>query len=132
MLLLAPAIQACVVFVFTNNYTVFLYFCILAPNVKLTILIPQSKCLISAGRGSKLSQVLFGNIFYVSFPFFITISVLSLTGILSMCVELALSVLLVIRILKCFVRPTLTYTAQDDESVLHIFSDSQYLIDYIR
>ena len=36
--------------------------------------------------------------------------------LLTICVELALSVLLVIRVLKCFVTPTLTYTAQVDES----------------
>ena len=38
----------------------------------------------------------------------------------SISVELALSVLLVMRVLKCFVTPTLTYTAQVDEGVLHI------------
>ena len=47
-------------------------------------------------------------------------SVLSFTGLLSICVKLQLSVLLVIGVLKCFVTPTLTYTAQVDESVLHI------------
>ena len=52
--------------------------------------------------------------------------------LLSICVELALSVLLVIRVLKCFVTPTLTYTAQVDDSVLHICFDSHYIIEYMR
>ena len=40
--------------------------------------------------------------------------------LLSICVELPLSVLLVIRVQKCFVTLTLTYTAQVDESVLRL------------
>ena len=52
------------------------YFCFLVSHVKLTIRIPQSKYLISAGLGSKLSQVLIGNIFYDSFPFFFTIIIM--------------------------------------------------------
>ena len=36
-----------------------------------------------------------------------------------------------IRVLKCFVTPTLTYTAQDDESVLHIWIETQQVIDYV-
>ena len=51
--------------------------------------------------------------------------------LLSICVELALSVLLVIHVLKCFVTPTL-YTAQVDKSVLHICFDSHYIIEYMR
>ena len=39
--------------------------------------------------------------------------------LLSICVELTLYVLLVIDVLKSFVTPTLTYTAQVDESVIH-------------
>ena len=35
------------VFLITNNYIVFLYFCFLVPNLILTILIPKSKGLIS-------------------------------------------------------------------------------------
>ena len=62
----------------------------------------------------------------------IYISDLSLTGLLSICVELALSVLTVIHVLKCFVTPTLTYTAQVDESVLHICFDSDYIIEDMR
>ena len=50
----------------------------------------------------------------------------------SISVELALSVLLVMRVLKCFVTPTLTYTAQVDESVLHICFYSHYVIEYMR
>ena len=60
------------------------------------------------------------------------ITVLSLTGLLSMCDQLALSVLLVIRVLKFFVTPTLTYTAQVDESVLHICFEFHYIIEYVR
>ena len=36
-----------------------------------------------------------------------------------------------IRVLKCFVTPTLTYTAQVDESVLHIWIETQQVIDYV-
>ena len=52
--------------------------------------------------------------------------------LLSICVELQLSVLLEIRVLKCFVMLTLTYTAQLDESVLHICFYSHYVIEYMR
>ena len=52
--------------------------------------------------------------------------------LLSVCVELPLSVLLVIRFIKCFVTPTLTYTAQVDEGVLHICFDFRYIIEYMR
>ena len=61
------------VFFITNNYIVFLYFCFLVPNVKLNVLIPQSKSLISTRNGSKLSQVLFRKISDDCFPFFFTI-----------------------------------------------------------
>ena len=50
----------------------------------------------------------------------------------SICVELAFSVPLVIRVLKRFVTPTLTYTAQVDENVLHICLDSDNIIEYMR
>ena len=36
-----------------------------------------------------------------------------------------------IRVLNCFVTPTLTYTAQADESVLHIWIETQQVIDYV-
>ena len=36
-----------------------------------------------------------------------------------------------IRVLKGFVTPTLTYTAQADESVLHIWIETQQVIDYV-
>ena len=36
-----------------------------------------------------------------------------------------------IRVLKCFVTPTLTYTAQVDESVLHICFESHWITEYI-
>ena len=52
--------------------------------------------------------------------------------LLSICVELALSVLLVIRILKWYVTPTLSYTAQVDEKLLHIGFDYHYIIEYMR
>ena len=51
--------------------------------------------------------------------------------LLSICVEIALNVLLVILALKGFVTPTLTYTAQVDESVLYIRFDSHYIIEYM-
>ena len=35
------------------------------------------------------------------------------------------------RVLKCFVTPTLTYTAQVDEGVLHICIKTQQVIDYM-
>ena len=60
------------------------------------------------------------------------ISVLNFTWLLSICVELALSVVLVIRVLKCFVTPTLTYTAQVDESVLHICFEFHSVAEYMR
>ena len=59
------------------------------------------------------------------------ISVLKLNRLLIICVELALYRLLVIRVLKCFVGPTLTYTAQVDESVLHTCIETQQVIDYM-
>ena len=59
------------------------------------------------------------------------ISVLKLNRLFIICVELALYVRLVIRVLKCFVTPTLTYTAQVDESVLHIWIETQQVIDYV-
>ena len=36
-----------------------------------------------------------------------------------------------IRVLKCFVTPTLTYTAPVGESVLHIWIETQEVIDYV-
>ena len=48
------------------------------------------------------------------------ISVLKLTTLLNICVENELQGLLMIRLLKCFVSPTQTYTAQHDENVMHI------------
>ena len=36
-----------------------------------------------------------------------------------------------VRVLKCFVTPTITYTAQVDESVLHIWIETQQVIDYV-
>ena len=58
-------------------------------------------------------------------------SVLILTRFWNICVELALYGLLVTRVLKCFVMPTLTYTAQVDESVLHIWIETQQVIEYV-
>ena len=52
--------------------------------------------------------------------------------IITMCVELPLSVLLVIRVQKCFVTLTLSYTAQAVQSVLHICFDSHYIIQNVR
>ena len=36
-----------------------------------------------------------------------------------------------IRVLKCSVTPTLSYTALVDESVLHIWIETQQVIDYV-
>ena len=36
-----------------------------------------------------------------------------------------------IRVLKCFVTPTLTYTARVDECVLHIRIETQQVADYV-
>ena len=36
-----------------------------------------------------------------------------------------------IRVLKCFVTPTLTYTAPVDESVLHMWIETQQVIEYV-
>ena len=58
-------------------------------------------------------------------------SVFILTRFWNICVELALYGLLVTRVLKCFVMPTSTYTAQVDESVLHICIDTQQVNDYM-
>ena len=57
--------------------------------------------------------------------------VLNLNGLLSICVGLRLSVLLVIRVLKCFVTPSLTYTAQVEESDLHISFESHWITEYM-
>ena len=35
------------------------------------------------------------------------------------------------RVLKCYVTPTLTYTAQVDESVLHVCIETKQVIDYV-
>ena len=56
------------------------------------------------------------------------ISVLKLNRLLIICDEIALQRLPVFRVLKCFVTPTLTYTAQADESVLHICIETQQVI----
>ena len=58
-------------------------------------------------------------------------SVLILFRFWNICVDLALYGLLVTRVLKCFVTPTLTYTAQVDDSVLHICIEAQQVIDYM-
>ena len=60
------------------------------------------------------------------------ISVLILIILLNICYELALEVLLVIGVLKCFVTHILAYTAQLEESVLHFCFDSHYIIEYMR
>ena len=48
-----------------------------------------------------------------------------------MCAELALLVLLVIRVLKRFLTLTLTYTAQVDVLVLHVRFESHWIIEYM-
>ena len=59
-------------------------------------------------------------------------SVFILNRILNICDELDLQVLLVIGVLKRFISPILTYTAQFEESVLHIRFVSHYFIEYMR
>ena len=61
----------------------------------------------------------------VTYLFFILIM------LLSKCVVLSFSVLLVMRVLKCYVSPTLTYACEVDENVLHICFDSHYIIEYM-
>ena len=58
-------------------------------------------------------------------------SVLILARFWNICVELAWYGLLVTRVLKCYATPTLTYTAQTDETVLHICIETQQVIDYM-
>ena len=58
-------------------------------------------------------------------------SVLILTKFWNICVELALCGLLVTRVLKCFVTPTLAYTAQVDESVLDISFETHLIVEYM-
>ena len=58
-------------------------------------------------------------------------SVLILTRFWNICVKLALYGLLVTCVLKRSVTPTLTFTAQVDESVLHICIETQQVIDYM-
>ena len=58
-------------------------------------------------------------------------SVLILTRFWNICVEIALYGLLVTRVLKCCVTPTLAYTAQVDDSVLHICIETKQVIDYM-
>ena len=56
---------------------------------------------------------------------------MSHNGLFSIYFELALSELLLICVLKCFVTPTLTYTAQVDKSVLHICFETPWIIEYV-
>ena len=58
-------------------------------------------------------------------------SVLILTRFATVCVSFPLEGLLGTRVLKRLVTPTLTYTAQVDESVLHIWIETQEVIDYL-
>ena len=59
-------------------------------------------------------------------------SVLIFNILLSICVELALQVLLVIRVLKRFLTMTLINTAQVDDIVLHVCFESHWIIEYMR
>ena len=58
-------------------------------------------------------------------------SVVIPTRFSTVCVDFPLEGLPGTRGLKCFVTPTLTYTAQVDESVLHIWIETQQAIDYV-
>ena len=62
-----PIVQVCQHILYHQHYIVSLYFCFFVPNVKLTIIIPQSKCLICTRHGSKLSQVLLGMVLNMVF-----------------------------------------------------------------
>ena len=57
---------------------------------------------------------------------------MNLTDLLSISFELALNVLPRMGILRCFVLPTVTYSAQIDESLLLICFDSHYIVQYMR
>ena len=59
------------------------------------------------------------------------ISVLKRNRLLIICVVLSLYIRLVKRVLKCFVAPILPYTAQVDESVLHVSIETKLVIDYV-
>ena len=58
-------------------------------------------------------------------------SVVILTRFSTVCVDFPMEGLLGTRVLKYFVTPTLTYTAQVDESVLHIWIETQQAIYYV-
>ena len=58
-------------------------------------------------------------------------SVVIPTRFSTVCVDFPLEGLPGTRVLKCFVTPTLTYTAQVDESVLHTCIDNQPTIDNV-
>ena len=58
-------------------------------------------------------------------------SVLILTSFFSICVELTLQGQLVVQVLKCYVKPTLTYTDQVGESVLHVCFDTHQILEYV-
>ena len=58
-------------------------------------------------------------------------SVVILTRFSTVCVDFPLEGLLGTGVLKCFVTPTLTYTAQVDESVFHICIETQQAIDHM-
>ena len=67
-------------FLYHQQLYCFSLFLLLVPNVKLTILIPQSKCLISAALGSKISKILLGNISYEYVLLFLTIIIIGCYG----------------------------------------------------
>ena len=58
-------------------------------------------------------------------------SVLTLTRFSTVCVEFPLEGQQGTGVLKCFVTPTLSYTAQVSESVLHISIETRDVIDYM-
>ena len=59
------------------------------------------------------------------------LSVFKLTTLLSIFVEIEFQRQIIIRALKYFVTPTITYTAQDDESWLHINFNTHHIIEYV-
>ena len=60
------------------------------------------------------------------------LSVFKLSTLLSIFVEIELQRQTIIRVLKSFVPATITYTAQDDESVLHINFNTHHIIECVE
>ena len=89
-------------------------------------------CYVRTASDSRIKMLFFAdfNIYRFSRRTCVT-SVLKLNRLLIMCCTCFVSTSSDSRIfLKCFDRPTLTYTAQVDESVLHLF-DTHQILEYM-